>query len=257
MGLPGLWEMVIHVVMVAIVAGVVYLVVRSERKRRQILQQAIEANQPEVALGLIRQQWSQASMAGFACVGIGLALLAALVWHPSELAGLLLFAGILLCAGTPMALFGYLQVRADGRPGAVAWVAPAVASIVVAGAVFGVASRVHFGPMPSAQEARDFQQKVRKITGASPGTRGVKIDDRRTEPCLTGANYGTQGCGTPTHDGIRFETIGAGYLNVYYIPDTDQYFVIGRARVTPAGVTVEDDYISVDEALGRKGGSLD
>ena len=252
MGAFGLWELLVVGGVVFIAAVVVRLIFQSVRDSREVLQQAIEGNQPEIATGLIRQQWSHTSLAGFTCVGVGLALLAGLAWQPRELAGLLLFAGILLCAGTPMALFGYFQTRADGRPGAVAWVVPAIASIASAGVVFGVASRAHFGALPSAKEAREFHRTRREWL--DHGLAGLSIDGHRVEPCLTGNSYATQGCGTPRHDGIRFETTKPGYLNVYYIPDTDQYLVLGRARVSPAGVTIEDDLISVQEALGRGGG---
>ncbi len=268
MGVLGICLVVIGLIAIVVVSAVC-LAARSARKSREMLQQAIETNQPDVAMGLIRQKWSQTSLAGLTLAGVGLALLAALVWQPQGLGGLLLFAGILLCAGTPMALFGYLQARADGRPGAVVWVAPAIASIVTAGAVFGVASRVHFGSIPTAREAREFHQELkdrvdRMREGSqdaeqtpdlpAPTGKPVSVDGHRAYPCLTGNAYAKQGCGSPYHDGIRFETTKPGYLSVFYIPDTEQYLIVGRARVTPAGVIVEDDLISVQEALGQDGG---
>jgi hypothetical protein len=56
-------------------------------------------------------------------------------------------------------------------------------------------------------------------------------------------------CGSHYHKSLRFATVKPSYLNVFYIPATDQYLVIGTARVEPAGKVVTDGFISAKEAL--------
>lgn len=58
-----------------------------------------------------------------------------------------------------------------------------------------------------------------------------------------------QSCGG-YHKGIRFSTVRPGFLNVFYIPDTNEYFVFGKARVDPGGKIVEDGTIKVSDILG-------
>ena len=91
----------------------------------------------------------------------------------------------------------------------------------------------------------------------SPGTRSPVINGHRAHPCLTGNAYARQSCGSRYHDGIRFSTTEPGFLNVYYIPDTEQYLVIGKALVTPAGKVVRDGYITAEDALGVESGASD
>ena len=102
----------------------------------------------------------------------------------------------------------------------------------------------------SVAESAGSQQTVERVIGAPLGTVEVTINGHKAHGCLTGDGLGVQSCGSPYQDQLRFSTIEPGRLNVYYIPDTDQYYVYGPARVTPAGKIVHNGLISTREALG-------
>lgn len=246
----GFWE---WTVLLGIAFGVVLVVVlvetRAKRRRDFLIESAIECNQPEVATALIQNRWSIATWQGFAIAGLGIGVFVAIFFQPASLSGLLLPAAALICAGVPITVYSYLCVRSDGHPGGSALAIAAIAALLAAGLTFALASRAHFAKLPSPAESREFSARVRALINAPPGTRSPVIDGHQARPCLTGNAYARQSCGSPYHDGIRFSTTKAGFLNVYYIPDTEQYLVIGKARVTPAGKVVTDGYISAKEAL--------
>ena len=87
------------------------------------------------------------------------------------------------------------------------------------------------------------------MTGSRVGTPNPVIGGHPAAPCLWGNSNGMQICGSPYHKSLRFATVEPSYLNVFYIPATDQYLVIGTARVEPAGKVVTDGFISAKEAL--------
>jgi hypothetical protein len=118
--------------------------------------------------------------------------------------------------------------------------------VMVAGASWMALSRSG----PGTAESAAFRQTVERVIGAPVGTVEVTIDGHKAHGILTGNVWGMQSCGSPYQSQLRFSTITPGPLNVYYIPDLDQYYVFGKARVTPAGKVVENGLISTAEALG-------
>ena len=103
-----------------------------------------------------------------------------------------------------------------------------------------------------AEEARAAacRQAVEKITGAPLGAMEVTIGGHKAYGCLTGYTWGNQSCGSAYHANLRFSTVTPGFLNVYYIPDLQEYYVFGKARVDPSGKVVENGTISVAAAMG-------
>ena len=252
----GFWECLLLLGIALVVALTVGAVRTYGSRRHSLIERAIEANQPEVATALIRNRWSIATWQGFVIAGLGIGMFVAVFFQPMSLSGLLLPAAALICAGVPITVYSYLCVRSEGNPGGSGLAIAAVAALLAAGLTFAMASRAHFAKLPSPAESRDFSARVRTLINAAPGTRSPVIDGHQAHPCLTGNGYAQQSCGSPYHDGIRFSTTEPGFLNVYYIPDTEQYLVIGKALVTPAGKVVTDGYISAEEALaGDRGAS--
>jgi hypothetical protein len=245
----GFWECLLLLAIALGVALIVSVVRTYGRRGHSLIESAIEANQPEVATALIRSGWSIRIWQGLVAAGLGVGMFVAIFFQPASLSGLLLPAAALICAGVPITVYSYLCARSDGDPGGSGLAIAGLATLLAAGLTFAMASGVHFAKLPSPAESREFNARVRDLINAPPGTASPIIDGHQAQPCLTGSNYSQQSCGTPYHDGIRFSTIEPGFLNVYYIPDTEQYLVIGKALVTPAGKIVTDGYITAQEAL--------
>jgi hypothetical protein len=245
----GFWEWAVLLGIASAVALIVSAVRAYGRQRHSLIESAIEANQPEVATALIQDRWSIATRQGLVIAGLGMGMFVAVFVEPVSLSGLLLPAAALICAGVPMTVYSHLCARLEGNPGGSGLAIAAAAALLAAGITFAAATRAHFARLPSPAESREFRARVRSLIDAAPGTRSPVIDGHQAQPCLTGNGYAQQSCGSPYHDGIRFSTTEPGFLNVYYIPDTEQYLVIGKALVTPAGKVVTDGYISAKEAL--------
>ncbi len=128
--------------------------------------------------------------------------------------------------------------------------------VAMMGATAAVVSHKPLGRSgPGTMESLAFQQKVERVIGAPLGTSEVAINGHKAHGILTGSAWAMQGCGSPYQAQLRFSTIEPGPLNVYCIPDTDQYYVFGKARVDPSGKIVENGLISTREALGEPAGA--
>ncbi len=254
----GFWEWAV-VLGIALGVALIVRVVRvySRGRRYALIESAIEANQPEVATALIRSGWSATTLLGFVIAGLGVGMFVAMFFEPMSLSGLLLPAAALTCAGVPITVYSYLCARSEGNPGGSGLAIAAIGALLAAGLTFAMASGVHFARLPSPAESREFSKRVRALINAPVGTASPIINGHRAHPCLTGNAYARQSCGSRYHDGIRFSTTEPGFLNVYYVPDTEQYLVIGKALVTPAGKVVTDGYISAKEALAVDSGASD
>jgi len=259
----GDWIAVAAVAIIgAIVVAALYFQAQVNRRRLDVIRAAIEANQPDVAQALLTTRWSQIVMRGLKMAGIGLVLVVAGAMRP-ELAGLLLLGGVLVAAGVPVAVYAAVREHYPDKVGA-PWLAVGIivlslVTLPVAGYwVLGHGSpensraRVMWRLQPLAAE-QEFRQRVLKLTGSPVGTVHPVINGHRAEPLLTGAVCAMQSCGSPFHKELRFETVKPSYLNVFYLPDIQQYFVVGEARVTPAYVVVIDGPIAAREALRSPG----
>ncbi len=235
----GFWECALLLAVALGVALIISAIRSYGRHRHSLIETAIEANQPEVATALIRNRWSIATWQGIVTAGLGIGMFVAIFFQPVSLSGLLLPAAVLICAGVPITVYSHLCARSDGHPGGSALAMTAAAALLAAGLTFALASGAHFAKLPSPAESREFGARVRALINAPPGTSPI-INGHRAHPCLTGT-LSRQSCGSRYHDGIRFSTTEPGFLNVYYIPDTEQYLVIGKALVTPAGKVVRMD----------------
>jgi len=251
----GFWECLVLLGIALGAAAIVSVVRTYGRHRHSLIETAIEANEPEVATALLRSRWSAIALLGLVACGLGIGMFVAMFFQPVSLSGLLLPAAALICAGVPITVYSYLCARSEGNPGGSGLAIAAAAALLAAGLTFAMASRAHFAKLPSPAESRDFSARVGALISAPVGTRSPVIDGHPAHPCLTGNGYAQQSCGSPYHDGIRFSTTEPGFLNVYYIPDTEQYLVIGKALVTPAGKVVTDGYISAEEALAADSGA--
>jgi len=146
-------------------------------------------------------------------------------------------------------------IATNGVPAVLRFLAVAIVVIILASTVLlpfvalaGVVAAL--GDHTARDEAS--RQAVEKITGAPLGTMEVMIGGHKAYGCLTGntSGYRSQSCGSKYHPQIRFVTENPGFLNVFYIPDLQEYYVFGRARVDPSGKVVENGTISVAEAMG-------
>ena len=144
----------------------------------------------------------------------------------------------------------------NGVTAVLRFLAAAIAVIVLAHivslgviAAIGVCAAMGRSGPETARDAAS-RQAVEKITGAPLGTTEVTIGGHKAYGCLTGNTWGNQSCGSKYHPQIRFSTENPGFLNVFYIPDLQEYYVFGRARVDPSGKVVENGTISAAEAIG-------
>jgi hypothetical protein len=238
-------------VIAAVLLGVALQVYR-ERQYRQMFEAALAANQPEVARELIRNSRFRTTSAGLALTGAGLGILLAMAWSPA-LSILAAPGAAIVGIGVPLAAYGLLCQRAEGQ--AVrrqAWWAP-IGVVVLALPLSAVLVWVCLGRSqgPRLEDLMGFRRTVESVIGAPIGTIEVTIDGHRAHGILTGGGaLGQQACGSPYDSRLRFETPGPGFLNVYYIPDLDQYRIFGAARVTPSGKVIRNGTISTREALG-------
>ena len=161
-----------------------------------------------------------------------------------------------LAAGQADVAKALIATNGGGVTAVLRFLAAAIAVIVLAHIVFlgvvaawGVVSAMgQLGPERARGAAS--RQAVGKITGAPLGTMEVMIGGHKAYGCLTGNTSGSQSCGSRYHPQLRFSTEIPGFLNVFYIPDLQEYYVFGRARVYPTGKVVENGTISVAEAMG-------
>jgi hypothetical protein len=236
------------IVIAAVLVGVALQLWGAQQWRRQF-EAALAGNQPEVAQTLIRARWLNTTTGGLAIAGAGLGLLAAMAFRPAA-SVFVLPAAVLLGVGLPVAVYGHLSLRAERPAPTSRVVAPIVLSVLLAAGVAAAALTIGRSFGPTLQASLAFNRMVERATGAPVGTVDVTLDGHNAKGCLTGGGaWGMQSCGG-YHKGIRFSTPRPGFLNVYYVPDTDEYHVFGRARVDPGGKTVENGRISVAEILG-------
>lgn len=253
-----LFALVTLVVVVGLVTLALVLQAQTNRKRLEVARAAIEANQPEVAQALLATKWSHVALQGLKMAAVGLALALAGTVRP-ELAGLLLVGSVILVAAVPIAIYAAVREHYPQPAGAacltVGIIVFCVAALAYVGwwVVGGVGMNARANTMQqqlqSVAASQEFGQRVQRLTGSPVGTAHPLIDGHRAEPLLTGMPYGNQSCGSPFHDRIRFSTIRTGFLNVYYLPDVEEYLIIGEARVDPAGIVVTDGYVSAKQAL--------
>jgi hypothetical protein len=184
---------------------------------------------------------------------MGVAVLIMGAVRPVELGGLIVFGAMMLVGAVPVLIYAALRGRGDNQTMGSGCVLVAASALGVAVVILGLWLLV---PAVSRREAlqqladgQDFSARVWRLTGSRVGTANPVIDGHRAEPCLWGNSNGMQICGSHYHKSLRFATVKPSYLNVFYIPATDQYLVIGTARVEPAGKVVTDGFISAKEAL--------
>jgi hypothetical protein len=256
------------VVPIAGVAGLVVALVAVIRivnggRRLALVKAAIEADQPEVAKALLADRWSSLAARTLVLGALGLVALFGGVWRPAELSGLFLVGTALLVVAVPMFIYATLRDRGELEAGT-GCAAIGLSALCAVGVTLGIGvwawgrlcdtqAQARRGGIRTAlqrvADEQDFGARVRRLTGSAVGTAYPTVDGHRAEPCLYGNSYGAQVCGTPYHEGVRFATAKPSYLNVFYIPDTGQYLVIGTALVQPANRTVTDGFISAQDAL--------
>jgi hypothetical protein len=237
---------------VGIAAGVGLRVHRA-RQWQALFESALAANQPEVARELIRARWHNAALSGLQIAGAGVGLLLPVIWVPAATV-LLLPAAVLICVGVPVAVYGILAQRQEGAvpPRSLVW--PVVVTLALTGAAAAVGLTLSSSRGPILAQTAAFKRLVESKISAPIGTIEVTIEGHKAHGCLTGMGaWGEQACGSRYNDRIRFETPGRGFLNVYYVPDLDAYWVFGKARVAPSGKIVENGTISTRDALGEPG----
>lgn len=236
------------------------------RRRLELVRAAIEAGQPEVATALLSARWSALGVRALVLATLGLGALIAGAAGPDEFAGLLVIGFMLLIAAAPLLVYAHVRQGTAGtrRDAVVAAVCVLVFMVVVMPLVSWLALAVLPGPagrragelrgnLQRLAQEQDFAARVRRLAGSPPGTAHPTIRGQRAEGCLWGTPYALQSCGSHYHPQLRFSTLKPDYLNVYYLPQTEEYLVIGTALVQPCGRTVTDGFISAREALARPG----
>jgi hypothetical protein len=237
------------VVLAAILLGLALQWWGARQWRRQF-EGALAANQPDIARMLIRSRWLATTTRGLAIAGAGLGLLVATAFRPTA-AVFALPAAVLLGVGLPVAAYGHLSGRAEQPVPLSRIVAPIVGSVLLVAAVAAAALTLSRSFGPTLQESLAFKRMVESATHAPAGQTPVTLEGHKAKGCLTGSGaWGLQSCGG-YHKAIRFSTMKPGFLNVYYIPETNEYYVFGQARVDPGGKIVENRKISVVEILGQ------
>ena len=181
------------------------------RQKREMFEAALTAGQADVAKALIATNGGTAVLR-FLAVAIAVIILAPIVLLPFVALG-----GVVAALGDHARQGGGIQATRSG---------------------------------PETARDAASRQAVEKITGAPLGTIEVMIGGHKAYGCLTGNTWGNQSCGSKYHPQLRFSTETPGFLNVFYIPDLQEYYVFGRARVDPSGKVVENGTISVVEAMG-------
>lgn len=250
--------LVTFLAVVGVVVLALVLQAYGNRRRLEVVRAAIEANQPEVAQSLLAAGKSNLLVRALVIAAVATCLILAGAYRPGEFGGLFLLGSIMLAAAVPLFIYAGLTRLNEGQQSTAGGCGAAVLAlvctgVVVVGVMFGafyLLSR-NDGRMEQhlTSGENDFRMRVRGLTGSPVGTVHPVIGGQRAEPVLTGASYAMQTCGSPFHDQIRFRTLKPGYLNVYYLPNTAEYLVIGEARVEPAGVVVMDGRISAKDAL--------
>ena len=54
-------------------------------------------------------------------------------------------------------------------------------------------------------------------------------------PGIASAAFNEGSCGSPYHDGIRFECVDNKGIKIFYLPARNSYYVAGKGRVTYYG----------------------
>jgi len=236
-------------VLLALVLGVVGRLLSGRQWRAQF-EAALAANQPEAAQLLIQSRWFATTAHGLAMAGAGLGLLVAIGFRPGA-SVFALPAAVLLGVGLPVAIYGHWSRRAGQATPPSRVGLPIIGSVLLAAVVAGAALTLSKTFGPTLQASLAFTRMVEEATGAPLGSVDVTLDGHKAKGCLTGGGaWGMQSCGG-FHKAIRFSTVRPGFLNVFYVPDTNEYYVFGKARVDPGGKIVENGKISVIEILGR------
>jgi hypothetical protein len=237
------------VVLAAVLVGLALRLWGARQWQRQF-EAALAANQPDVARGLMQSRWFATTSQGLAIAGAGLGLLIAIAFRPAA-SVFVLPAAVLLGVGLPVAAYGHWSRRSEEAVPLARVAGPVVGSVLLAAAVAAAAVTLSRSFGPTLQGSVAFSRMVESATGAPVGTVDVTLDGHQAKGCLTGGGaWGMQSCGG-YHKAIRFSTVTPGFLNVFYLPDANEYHVFGRARVDPGGKIVENGRITVAEILGR------